>query len=180
MPEKPSWGYRDNHPVVNVSWDDIMTPGGFCDWASNVSGFKLSLPTDSQCEYAARGSRDGLEYPWSNEFDRSKLWCSEREFGDVGTTGAVDRSNRSFCNAFRLTDMVGNVWQWSADYYNDSYRPVGKDPTDKQNSNERCMRGGSWLNCDPIDFLCASRLGNKPDFKSNNLGFRLAVVRKAS
>jgi formylglycine-generating enzyme required for sulfatase activity len=55
MPDEPDWGYIDNHPVVNVSWEGIMNPGGFCEWANDVAGFRLSLPTEAQFEYANRG-----------------------------------------------------------------------------------------------------------------------------
>lgn len=76
MPTKPEWGYLDNHPVVNVSWNDIVYPGGFCEWASSKSGYRLILPTSDQFEFGARGGKIGLNYPWGNKFDRSKLWCS--------------------------------------------------------------------------------------------------------
>ena len=147
MPSKPDWGYPDDHPVVNVSWKDIMDPGGFCEWASGVAGFKLTLPTDAQFEYAARGGQDGLEYPWGNTFDRSKLWCSSEKMIDALKTAAVDRTNRIYRNGYGLTDMSGNVWQWCADYYNQDYRPNGKDPKDikQKQTTYRCVRGGSWF-----------------------------------
>ena len=177
MPEKNNWGYPNNHPVVNVSWNDIMNRGGFCEWASDVAGFKLTLPTDAQWEYAARGGRDGLEYPWGNTFDKSKLWCSEK-FGDAGKTAAVDRTNRIYRNGYGLTDMAGNVTQWCADYFNDNYRPVGKDPVDTRNSVNRCMRGGAWFIGNPVFFRCADRVRNAPDIRGSAVGFRLSAGRK--
>ncbi|MFM7323244.1 MAG: formylglycine-generating enzyme family protein, partial [Armatimonadota bacterium] len=85
MPSTPAWGWLDDHPVVNVSWADIMGSdgkGGYCAWASEVAGFRLTLPTEAQWEYGARGGKEGLKYPWGNDFDGSKLWCS-KEYGDV-------------------------------------------------------------------------------------------------
>ncbi|MFM7188108.1 MAG: formylglycine-generating enzyme family protein, partial [Armatimonadota bacterium] len=173
LPEDPSWGYPDDHPVVNVSWEDIMDPGGFCEWASKTAGIKLTLPTEAQWEYAARGGKDGLEYPWGDEFDPFKLWYSETQ------TAAVDRSNRIYRNGYGLTDMAGNVWQWCADYLNDDYRPVGKDPVDTRNSKLRCVRGGSWITELPGYFRCAFRNGNFPvDRDFYNGGFRLSAGLK--
>ena len=169
MPEDPFWGYSDDHPVVNVSWEDIMDPGGFCEWASDVAGFKLTIPTDAQWEYAARGGLDGLDYPWGNEFDESKL------YGDAGKTGAVDRTDRIYRNGYALTDMVGNVWQWCADYYNQGYRPTGNDPVDTKKSNTRCLRGGSWFYYNPVFCQCASRSGDNRDFGNDEDGFRLSA-----
>ena len=181
MPEKPDWGYLDNHPVVNVSWNDIMNHGGFCEWASRTAGFKITLPTDAQWEYAARGGKDGLEYPWGNDFDASKLWCSKKEFNDAGKTAAVDRSDRIYRNGYGLTDMVGNVWQWCADYYNGDYRPDGNDPIDakySKYSEYRCVRGGSWKYSIPDVFRCADRNGFDPEIRSNYGGFRLSAGQK--
>ncbi len=178
MPYKPDWGYLDNHPVVNVSWEDIMNPGGFCEWANDVAGFKLTLPTDAQWEYAARGGKDGLEFPWGNDFDRSKLWCSENS-GDVGgKTAAVDRKNRISRNGYGLTDMMGNVAQWCADYYNEDYRPVGKDPKDIKKSRKYCVRGESWFFDNIGNFRCAYRSWYFPGLGAEALGFRLSAGPK--
>ncbi len=178
LPSDPGWGYPEDHPVVNVSWEDIMNPGGFCEWASGIAGFKLTLPTDAQWEYAARGGKDGLEYPWGNDFTVHKLWCSKAELGDAGKAAAVDRANRIYRNGYGLTDMVGNVGQWCADYYNDGYRPNGKDPVDTQKSRTRCIRGGSWDFNDPVIFRCAIRLRGNPDIGNYNDGFRLSAGQK--
>lgn len=179
MPVKPEWGYLDNHPVVNVSWNDIMDPGGFCKWASQTAGIKLTLPTEAQWEYAARGGKDGLEYPWGDDFDKSKLWCAET-VGEGVRTAAVDRTNRIYRNGYGLTDMVGNASQWCADYlnYNADYRPAGKDPVNTHKSEYRCVRGGSWGFDYPSDFRCADRSGDKPVFSSGNGGFRLSAGQK--
>ena len=124
MPSAPKWGWLDDHPIVNVSWDDIMGAdgtGGFCAWASEVAGFRVSLPTEAQWEYACRGGQSGLEYPWGNQFDQTKLWCSKDESGDAERTAPVVRNANIYRNEFGLTDMVGNVWEWCLDYHRDSY-----------------------------------------------------------
>lgn len=175
LPEDPGWGYPDDHPVVNVSWEDIMNPGGFCEWAKKTSGIKLILPTDAQWEYAARGGKEGLDYPWGNAFDKSRLWCSDEHIGDAEKTGAVDRSNRIYRDGYGMTDMVGNVLQWCSDYFNLLSRPIGKDPIDSRKSDSRCIRGGSWSGNDPDQFRCAYRFGYPTTGRDIDLGFRLSA-----
>ena len=172
MPIDPGWGYPDNHPVVMVSWEDIMDPGGYCEWASGVVGFKLTLPTDAQWEYAARGGKDRLVYPWGNDMDESKLWCGENK------TAAVDRTDRIYRNGYGLTDMVGNGFNMCSDYYNDDYRPTGKDPVDTKKSKYRCARGGPWDYCSLGYFRCSFRAPYKPVEGSVTKVFRLSAGPK--
>ena len=180
LPADSGWGYPDDHPVVNVSWEDIMDPAGFCKWASKLAGFKFSLPSDAQWEYAARGGTDGQDYPWGNEFDRNRLWCSKETFEDARRTAAVDRATRIYRNAYGLTDMVGNVWEWCSDYMDTNYRPFGKDPVDGKKSDYRCVRGGSWQNTNPLLFQCAYRNWSYIDTQYNEhlYGFRLVAPPK--
>lgn len=175
LPEDPGWGYPNDHPVVNVSWDDVMRPGGYCEWASGVAGFKLTLPTDAQWEYAARGGKDKLEYPWGNDWDSSLVWCA-RKWREIDRTAPVDRVFRIYRNAYGLTDMVGNVWQWCADYYNEDFRPAGKDPVCRKQSKQRCVRSGWWSSFDREDFRCNFRGGSDPRQRNNNGGFRLCAA----
>ena len=180
LPKAPDWGLLDDHPVVNVSWNDIMGmdgDGGFCAWASDIAGFRLTLPTEAQFEYAARGGRDDLQYPWGNTFDRSKLWCSGTWFGDAGKTAPVVRSSNIYRNAFGLTDMSGNVWQWCSDLYIPYDSTTQTDPSGPSSSSNksRCVRGGSWIISYPDIFRCAYRDRSLPDVRSIDFGFRLSA-----
>ena len=181
LPIAPPWGLLDDHPVVNVSWDDIMGSdgkGGFCAWASDVAGFRLTLPTEAQWEYAARGGVVGQEFPWGTSFDRTRLWCSRKEIGDVGKSAPVLRSSNIDRNAFGLTDMVGNVWQWCSDLYG-PYASAGQiDPNGLTSSfdNGRCVRGGSWIDFHPDYFRCARRNVLRSDVRLDKCnGFRLSA-----
>ena len=109
LPKSPRWGLLSDHPVVYVSWDDIMGPNGFCAWASSVSGASITLPTEAQYEYAARGGGSLRTYPWGTSFDRRKLWCSSRGLGDSSRTASVKRKTNVYNNGFGLRDLVGNV-----------------------------------------------------------------------
>jgi formylglycine-generating enzyme required for sulfatase activity len=158
LPDEPDWGRLGPHPVVNVSYDDIVGSnggGGFCGWVSRIAGFTVALPTSEQFEFAARGGEDGFDYPWGNEFDTSKLWCEAKQ------TAGVDRTYRNYRNGYGLTDMAGNVYQWCSNDYKD-----GKE-----------IRGGSW----PYNYLvnyrfqCARRDWMAPAFRLNDGGFRLSA-----
>ena len=180
LPAAPSWGLLDDHPVVNVSWNDIMGidgKGGFSAWASDVAGFRLTLPTEAQFEYASRGGQDGLAFPWGDMFDATKVWCSGTDAGDVGATASVNRSSNIFRNAYGLTDMSGNVWQWCFDFiapYTSGSQtdPVGPSST---SDNQRCVRSCSWSYYYPVDFRCAYRYWFNPDKRVVNFGFRLSA-----
>ena len=179
LPEAPQWGWMDNHPVVNVSWNDIMGSdgkGGFCTWASDVAGCRLSLPTEAQFEYAARGRGDDRAYPWGDNFEDSRLWCSV--YKKRATTAAVVRKTNIFRNAFGLTDMCGNIWQWCSDFYASYDSGPSIDPTGPVSSsaNLRCFRGGAWNSTGGRhDFRCANRSKYFSDIRYDFIGFRLAA-----
>ena len=110
MPERePDWGWRHNHPMVNVAWDDAVA---YAQWAG------ASLPTEAQWEKAARGT-DGRLYPWGKAWETDRCQCSRKQAGDAGGTAAVGTfpTGASPCGC---QDMAGNVWQWCADWYDDS------------------------------------------------------------
>jgi formylglycine-generating enzyme required for sulfatase activity len=103
---------------------------GFCAWASEVAGFSLTLPTETQWEFASRGGQDEQEFPWGNKLDDSKLWCSGNTKRTC--TGSVVRSHNIYRNVYGLTDMAGNVWEWCSDWYADTYTvPVRTQWIDK-------------------------------------------------
>lgn len=188
------WADKD-HPIVKVSWEECK---GFATWASEVSGVKLALPSEAMWEYACRGGRESLKYPWGNDFDRSKLWCSGEKLGDRGSTGSVNRRVYIWRDhPWGLIDMVGNVWEWCEDWYDPNWYkiPQSKEkdvvnldssPTVKveyvDNTSEsgptRCVRGGSWSNVNPVYFRCANRFRGIPDDRNNGSGFRLSAGPK--
>lgn len=181
MPEDPTiFGWWDDHPVVNVSWNDIMGDdgmGGFCAWASDIAGFRLTLPTEAQFEYAARGGFNGLEYPWGNVFDETRLWLSGFLMGEANMTAPVNRTSSIFQNAYGLTDMSGNLWQWCSDLYGPYSNCTQNDPIGPSSTSDygRCMRGGSWKSDMVEYFRCASRLWADPDSLDDDIGFRLSA-----
>jgi formylglycine-generating enzyme required for sulfatase activity len=129
----PNWS-KDDHPIVNVTWADAMA---YARWA------KVDLPTEAQWEKAARGT-DGRKYPWGNDFDPDKLWCSKRGAYDAGGTHRVGDLGVS---PYGCTDMAGNVLQWCKDWYDEHYwkSDHGSDPRGPgSGSTLHVLRGVEW------------------------------------
>ena len=178
LPSSPQWGMLDDHPVVNVSWYDIMGKDGnrgFCAWASDIAGYGLTLPTEAQFEYASRGGQNGLDYPWGNTFEDSKVWSSvpSKRLG----TAPVIRSSNIFRNGYALTDMSGNVCQWCSDFWGPLSSKAQTNPIgpSSANANLRVYRGNSWFHNEPEDFQCVERFCHYPQSRQDDTGFRLSA-----
>jgi len=180
MPKAPSWGWRDDHPMVNVSWDDAAA---YAKWAG------VGLPTEAQWEKAARGT-DGREYPWGNEWDGSK--CASLLGAGLASTKPVGSYPKGV-SPYGLHDMAGNVREWCADWYGESYYAnAPKDnPTGPASSGyrvglfrvsgNRVVRDDSWVaEGNPDDFRCADRSDDFPLAGDEYTGFRCALSRPDS
>jgi sulfatase modifying factor 1 len=181
MPTPPPWGWQDSHPMVNVSWNDIVGTdgkGGYASWASRVAGVRLLLPSEAQSEYVFKCGKDS-KYPWGNKYDDSKVWSSVIK--SRSGTAAVDRLNNVSVNKFGVSDVCGNVIEWCLDgcqpyvksFDRLGYVSVPRDPVSA--GDTKCLRGGSWYLYDPDFFRCADRGGNNPDLRNFNFGFRLVA-----
>lgn len=161
MPEPPSFNpgwAKEDHPIVNVLWEDAQPYGS---WAG------MRLPTEAEWEYAARGGKEGLKYPWGNELSSD---CANYDSKHGGTTHFPMFPPQ---NDWGLHDMAGNVWEWVADNYGVEYykQNEGKDPGGPANGDYRVMRGGAW-NDIPQYVRVSSRYGDEPSFSFSNCGFR--------
>ena len=171
---------RDDHPVVQVSWEDATA---YARWAGK------RLPTEAQWECAARGGKAHAPYVWGDEpFSATKpqanIWQGEfpsRNYADDGFERTAPVG--SFPpNGYGLHDMAGNVWEWCSDWYRpDSYRPQVEGPSRNSGAEgnvltQRVQRGGSFL-CN--DAYCSryrpsARHGCDPDTGMSHVGFRCA------
>ena len=152
----PAWEGLD-HPIVNLTWDKASA---YCQWAGG------RLPTEAEWEYAARGGKQGLTYPWGDEISPENAKYASND----GTTPVGSYPS----NGFGLYDMVGNVWEWCGDWYDKSYysNVPEKDPQGPRRSvNQRVIRGGAWVNghwC----LRASVRGGSRPGSGSSVVGFR--------
>ena len=165
MGTNPSNSKSFNRPVENVSWDDAQEFIKRVNGSGVMpSGWKFALPTEAQWEYACRAGEAG---PYAGGTIEQVAWYSGNSAGqthDVGTKQA---------NAWGLHDMHGNVWEWCADWKDDTL-PGGTDPTGASSGSVRVDRGGSWGN--GADYCrSAFRSGSTPGGRGSYLGFRLAL-----
>ncbi|MBI9043569.1 MAG: formylglycine-generating enzyme family protein [Anaerolineaceae bacterium] len=166
---------REDHPVVNISWNDAWS---YCQWAGR------RLPTEVEWEYAA-GGPDGFMFPWGDD----PSYQGRTNMADVRIKFNVDLSNPDIddgylytappgnfpdgASPFGVLDMAGNVREWiydgfapyhsSADYSDNHFNEI--------ESNQGITRGGSFASL-PIDLRVASRKESDPLQGYSDLGFR--------
>jgi formylglycine-generating enzyme required for sulfatase activity len=160
---------RGDHPVVHVSWHDAAA---YAEWAGK------RLPTEAEWEYAARGGLAGKRFPWGDALRECNVFRGrfpDRPLGRVGTVAAGAGPQ----NAYGLANLVGNVWEWCADWFSEAYyaQSPPDDPQGPAGGSERAMRGGSYLCHDSYcrRYRVSARTSNTPDSSAGNLGFRCAI-----
>jgi formylglycine-generating enzyme required for sulfatase activity len=148
---------KEKHPVVNVSWDDAAA---YAKWAGK------RLPTEAEWERACRGLVDGSVYPWGDR----KPTKADAHFNSVDGPQPVGQCK---ANYFGLHDVSGNVWEWTADWYEKDYYAQAdtKNPPGPAAGRYRVLRGGSWADIEKY-LTCAYRSWARPAERSPNIGFR--------
>lgn len=186
----PGFAQGDDHPVVNVSWNDAQA---MARWLSATEGRRYRLPTEAEWEYACRaGTRS--RYPHgddparlaahANLFDQraAPLWPRWRQHAVPGDDGyAFTAPVGSYpANAWGLHDMVGNAWEWVQDWHDDHAYAAGDrvDPQGPAEGTVRVRRGGSWHTW-AFYARCGFRNWNSPSTRYPLVGFRLLLEAPA-
>jgi sulfatase modifying factor 1 len=168
---------RERHPVVHVSWNDAAA---YAAWAGGA------LPTEAQWEYAARGGLEQWLYPWGDDLTPGGQHLANLWQGDFPRTNAAEDGWAHTCpvdafppNAYGLYSITGNVWEWTADWFQTRFTDApAHDPAGRVHGETRVMKGGSFL-CHASycnRYRVVARTSNTPDSAASNIGFRCAGV----
>jgi eukaryotic-like serine/threonine-protein kinase len=151
-------------PVVFVNWYEA---DAYCKWAGR------QLPTEAQWEKAARGT-DGRIYPWGAKVANNDLLKFNNLQGDTEKVGSYPAG----ASPYGALDMAGNVWEWTADWYDEAYysSSPNQNPEGPVYGYARVNRGGSWS--EDISLVRSFyRRGLSIIDSSNNLSFRCAISK---
>jgi formylglycine-generating enzyme len=184
---------KAKHPVVHVAYEDAVT---YANWANK------ELPTEAEWEFAARGGLDGAEFAWGDELMPggqvlANTWQGEFPYSNLAIDGYEGTSPVGAFppNGYGLLDMIGNVWEWTSDWYGSRHAmassccSVSDSPRggDREQSYDprtpdlriprKVTKGGSHL-CAPNycrRYRPAARMAQSIDTSTCHLGFRCVV-----
>lgn len=176
-----------NHPVVHIAFQDASA---YAEWSGR------RLPSEAEFEFAARGGLDGADYAWGDEpYPGGKVlanvWIGSFPYENRGWGGTSPVGSFP-ANAYGLVDLIGNVWEWTSDYYIPRHILLSDKPLHagkRQNllaaasinrtqprMPRRVLKGGSQL-CSPdycLRFRPAARSPQAEDTGMSHVGFRCA------
>lgn len=171
----------DRHPVTQIAYADAAA---YAAWAGK------QLPTEAEWEYAARGGLDSTAYAWGDAFEptgkrMANVWVGAfpwqfhpgRGQRDVPGTTVVGSYPP---NGYGLSDMTGNVWEWTADHFHPrpaAHACCAPEPEAGERCARRVVKGGSYL-CAAnycLRYRPAARQGQTEDTSTCHLGFRCIV-----
>lgn len=184
--QNPGFTQSDDEPVVNVSWHDAQA---LARWLSQTEQRTYRLPTEAEWEYACRAGTT-TRYPHgddpakltqaANVFDAAAaphwpLWADRAVKASDGFAFTAPVGSLA-PNAFGLYDMLGNVWEWTADWHEDDYYAHSPevDPPGPADGSVRVRRGGSWHTW-AFYARCSYRNWNTASTRYTLVGIRLLM-----
>jgi formylglycine-generating enzyme required for sulfatase activity len=179
----PSKFEGDLKPVEQVSWYDAVE---FCDRLTIYSDRQYRLPTEAEWEYACRaGTTTPFHFGETLSTDYANYDGTNKDYGAYDPASLGEARNTTTpvtqfegANAFGLSDMHGNVWEWCQDHWHENYKGVPIDGSAWLSENEnaiRILRGGSW-GYYPRNCRSACRFFINPVDRRSNLGFRVSCA----
>jgi formylglycine-generating enzyme len=182
----PGFAQDDTHPVACVSWEDASA---YVSWLSQKTGRTYRLLTEAEWEYAARAGTTTARF-WGDARHASCDYANGADFTTrTQVRGAIDWQiadcndrhahtapvGTYHANAFGLHDMLGNVWEWTQDCWNENYTGAPTDGSAWVTGNcfLRVVRGGSWED-NPLGLRAAYRVGSPVVIRVHARGFRVA------
>lgn len=186
---EPSHFKSEQHPVECISWDDAME---FCDRLSQLTGRSYRLPSEAEWEYACRaGTTTPFHFGETITTDLANYCGTDREIDGKSYLGSYGQGHPGIYreqttavdefgvfNAFGLSDMHGNVWEWCLDLWHKNYQGAPSNGSDWVMGGEpdkRILRGGSFGD-DPSNCRSASRSWFYPVKGYGDVGFRVACI----
>ena len=149
---------QDKQPVVGITYNDAEA---YAAWLSSQTGAKYRLPTEEEWEKAARAGNETI-YPWGDEAP-NKAKCANfkgnKQFKFPSPVGSFEKGN----NAWGLSDMAGNVWEWTT---------TDRTENADEESTMRVVKGGSWMD-GPKDLRISNYRSIEGQNVSPDVGFRL-------
>ena len=187
--QHPGFDQDERHPVVCVSWDDAQA---YVAWLGRKTGQSYRLPTEQEREFATRALvSEGAQPRYFSGDDENEL-CRFANIADLDAKAVNPGWNVVNChdgfaqtapvgsfrpNAFGLFDMLGNVWEWTADCFSKNLPRQGDLTTACTSVDQRVLRGGSWRDNGRV-VRSAARIASVPSIRDEIVGFR--VVRDLS
>ena len=188
----PGFSQTNAHPVTCVSWNDAKA---FCAWLTKKEqaagrlpdGFAYRLPGEAEWAYACRGGREGTKFWWgerladgegrmngagTDPLPDGSPWSARYGWKDgYAYTSPADCYGEPGRSGFGLADMLGNVWEWCEDGYDEK---APHDTIWTGDTSRLVLRGGAF-NIQPCFLRCAGRAWGLPTGANASFGFRLCM-----
>ena len=177
MGRLPSCRFHDpNYPVENVDWHQARE---FCRKLARVTGRPYRLPSEAEWEYACRAGTSTPFWTGATITTDQANYVGLHTFKDEAPgiyRHTPNRAGEYPPNPFGLYDLHGNVWEWCADAWHDSYEGASFDGSPRSGSEGKYhpARGGSWHE-PPANCRCATRLKLRENERDDFIGFRAAL-----